>query len=65
MEYGYIENSMGLQEGYDPSMYNVGFNSEFIHVSWLTLLIICLYMYTCVTLHVTCAWPLSDIVNVC
>ena len=68
MEYGYIENSMGLQEGYDPSMYNVGFSSEFMHVSWLTsLLIICLDMYSCVTLHSTCAWPLSDIpvVNVC
>jgi len=36
MEYGFIENSMGLQEGYDPtSLYSGAFDSEFIHVSQL------------------------------
>jgi len=33
MEYGFIENSMGLQEGYDPTLYSGAFDSEFIHVS--------------------------------
>jgi len=51
MDYGFIENSMGLQEGYDPtSMYNVAFGSEFIHVSLLLLLIIWLSIYRCTTL---------------
>jgi len=49
MEYGYIENSMGLQEGYDPtSMYNVAFDSEFIHVSFLTLLLTVFLKFTVV-----------------
>ena len=38
MEYGFIENDMGLQEGYDPTlMYSGAFDSEFIHVSLLAV----------------------------
>jgi len=38
MEFGYIENSMGLQEGYDPtSMYSGAFDSEFMHVSLFSI----------------------------
>jgi len=34
MEYGFIDNSMALQEGYDPtSMYSGAYDSEFLHVS--------------------------------
>ena len=43
MEYDFMENNMGIQQGYDPSsMYNVGFDSEFIHVSLFTLSTVCL-----------------------
>jgi len=38
MEYGFIENSIGLQEGYHPtSVYSSGFDSEFMHVSFLVI----------------------------
>jgi len=49
MDYGFIENNMGLQEGYDPtSMYSGAFDSEFIHVSLYT---ICLSTFASVKDH--------------